>query len=93
LKKIPKRPHLAIELQWSRSAVNKLEIYRRLGVREVWLWKRPNVIAVHVFRRGAWREVPRSPRFPDLDLAWLCTFLDRSSMTQAMRGLRAILEA
>jgi Uma2 family endonuclease len=37
LRRMPRRPHLAIEIQWSRSAVDKLEIYRRLRVREVWL--------------------------------------------------------
>src|SRR4051812_23950233 len=30
------RPHLVIEVQWSRRGINKLEVYRRLRVHEVW---------------------------------------------------------
>jgi hypothetical protein len=47
-----------------------------------------------VLRGEQWHEVPRSPRFAELDLAWLCSFLDRTSMTEAIRDLqRALLLA
>ena len=31
-------PDLSIEVVETRGGINKLEIYRRLGVREVWFW-------------------------------------------------------
>src|SRR5215471_14081248 len=31
-------PDLAIEVVWTSGGIDKLEIYRRLGVREVWFW-------------------------------------------------------
>jgi len=34
-----------------------------------------------------------APRFPELDLALLCTFLDRRSATEAMRDFRNALRA
>ena len=86
------RPHFAIELQWSRSAIDKLEVYKRLGVREVWLWARPNTIAVHILKRGKFHQVGRSACLPDLDLELLCSFLDRPTMTRAMRDFRAALQ-
>lgn len=60
-------PHLAIEVAASRSGVNKLEIYRRLEVPEVWLWERDKI---HVYRLwgGEYRSRPRSVCLPDFDL-------------------------
>jgi hypothetical protein len=84
-------PDFVIEVQWSRTARDKLEIYKRLGVREVWFWAKSNEIIVHVLRRGRWSVVDRSPCLPDLDLALLCSFFDRPSMTQAMLDFRAAL--
>jgi Uma2 family endonuclease len=84
------RPHFAIEVQWSRKGVNKLEIYKRLGVREVWFWE-DKVITVYVLKRGKWKRVDRSPHLPDLDLVLLSSFLDRRTMTTAMRDFRTAL--
>jgi Uma2 family endonuclease len=72
--------------------VDKLEIYRRLKVGEVWSWK-DNVLSVHVLSAGRYQKVERSALFPELDLALLCTFLDRRSATEAMRDFRNALRA
>jgi Uma2 family endonuclease len=60
-------PHLALEVSASRSGVNKLEIYRRLEVAEVWLWEKAQI---HVYRLwgGEYRRRPRSVCLPELDL-------------------------
>jgi Uma2 family endonuclease len=65
-----KRPSLSIEVEWSRGGIDKLEIYRRLGVAEVWRWRNGEVL-VYVLRRRAGKKVyvrsPRSkllPRYP-----------------------------
>src|SRR5437762_2341085 len=34
------RPDLAIEVIWTSGGMNKLSIYRKLGVAEVWIWRR-----------------------------------------------------
>jgi hypothetical protein len=34
----PKLPDLAIELTWTWGGLDKLEIYSKLGVPEVWYW-------------------------------------------------------
>ena len=35
----PRRPDLAIEVVWTSGGIEKLEIYARLGLREVWFWR------------------------------------------------------
>lgn len=36
----PSSPDLAIEVVWTSGRLDKLQIYRKLGVREVWYWRR-----------------------------------------------------
>jgi Uma2 family endonuclease len=86
------RPHLAIESQWSRTAIDKLEVYRRLGVREVWL-VRDDIVTMYVLVDDAYEQVVQSVCFPALDVAELCSFLDRPTMTAAMRAYRAALQS
>jgi len=84
------RPDLAIEVIWTRGDIDKLEIYRRLKVGEVWRWK-DGVLSVHVLSEGRYQAVERSALLPELDLELLCTFLDRRSATEAMRDFRDAL--
>jgi Uma2 family endonuclease len=85
------RPHFVIEIQWSRRGVNKLEVYRRLRVPEVWFWGK-GALSIYVRKgRGAFRKVQRSAALPDLDLVQLVSFLDRPTMTQAIRDYRTAL--
>jgi len=85
------RPDVVIEVQWSKANLSKLEIYKRLGIREVWFWDKPNVVSVHVMRDGDFVRVERSACLPDLDLDEICSFLGRPTMTGAMRDYRAAL--
>ncbi|WP_287129555.1 hypothetical protein [Candidatus Cyanaurora vandensis] len=39
-------PDLAIEMMITKSRVNKLEIYRGLGVTEVWFWEEEDYICI-----------------------------------------------
>ena len=84
------RPDLAIEVIWTSGSIDKLEIYRRLKVGEVWFWKN-DVLSVHVLSAGRYHVAERSALLPALDLALLCKFLDRPSATQAMRDFRDAL--
>ena len=86
------RPHFAIEINWSRRGVDKLEIYRRLGVCEVWFWER-GALSIYVLRGRKWPRVKRSTCLPDLDVELMCRFLDRPTMTTAMREFRDFLQA
>jgi len=84
----PDRPDLAIEVIWSSGGIDKLEVYRKLGVREVWIWK-SGTIDVFVLRDANYVAVPRSEVVPGIDLATLLRFVDIRPMTRAVTEYRA----
>jgi Uma2 family endonuclease len=86
----PTRPDLAIEVVWTSGGVKKLEIYFKLGVREVWFWRRGR-ISVHTLEAERYSEAPGSSVLPGIDLEQLVSFLDRPSASQAIRDYRAAL--
>ena len=86
------RPDLVIEVIWTSGNLDKLEIYRRLKISEVWIW-RNDALAVHVLVGDRYERADRSAVLPALDLALLCSFLDRRSATEAIRGFRDALRA
>jgi Uma2 family endonuclease len=85
-------PDLAIEVEWSRiTGISKPEIYRRLGVRELWTLKSDGRLMIRILEKGAWVEHARTKLFPKLDLAWLRSFLDIEPQSKAVRALRDAL--
>jgi Uma2 family endonuclease len=84
------RPDLVIEVVWTSGGIDKLEIYRRLGVGEVWFW-RDGRIEVRCLHAGTYESATRSRLFPDLDIELLCSFLDRPTALQAVRACREAL--
>jgi Uma2 family endonuclease len=83
-------PDLAIEVVWTSGGIDKLEIYRRLGVGEVWFWKEGR-IEVHVLQKDRYERTDRSWLFSDLDLGLVCSLLDRPTALQAVKALRETL--
>lgn len=88
----PERCDLAIEAIWTSGALNELEIYRRLAVREVWLWMAGR-IEIFTLRGDAYAPLERSKLFPDIDLAELLTYVDIKPMTRAVTQYRVALHA
>jgi Uma2 family endonuclease len=86
------RPQLAIEVEWTRGSINKLQLYEKLGVDEVWTWRK-GVIQVYVLVGEKFAKVERSRLLPDLDLVLLTAMLDRDTLTQAVRDFRKALDA
>lgn len=83
-------PDLAIEVAWTSGGIDKLEAYRRLGVREVWIWK-DDALTVHVLEGDAYTVRDDSVVIEGLRPAWLLTFLDEPTALAAIRALRAQL--
>jgi Uma2 family endonuclease len=85
-------PDLAIEVEWSRATgLSKPEIYRRLGVRELWTLKGDGRLIIRILEKGAWSEHTRSKLLPKLDVAWLLSFLEVTPQSKALRALRDAL--
>ncbi|RKT43835.1 Uma2 family endonuclease [Thiocapsa rosea] len=84
------RPHLAIEVVWTHGRIDKLEIYRQLGVAEVWYWRK-GVIQPYCLRGERYEPVNESQVLPGLDLALLMRFIEEPTTSQAIRGYRDAL--
>lgn len=83
-------PDLVIEVIWTSGGIDKLEIYRRLRVPEVWFWKN-GAIEVHVLRGDAYEASEKSEQIEGLDLPLLLSFLDRPTAIQDVRAYREAL--
>jgi Uma2 family endonuclease len=60
-------PDLAIEITVTSGGIDTLEIYRRIGVQEVWFWE-DGVISVYCLRSTGYELVNKSELLPELDL-------------------------
>lgn len=85
------RPQLAIEVEWTRGSIDKLRIYEKLGVDEVWTWRK-GVIQVYVLAGEKFTKAERSRLLPNLDLGLLTSMLDRDTLTQAVRDFRKAID-
>ena len=86
------RPHVVIEVQWTRGGLDKLEIYRRLQIDEVWLWRRDRIV-VYGLEHGAYVQRIASRWVPDLDLPVLCELANVTPLNEAIAQLHARLPA
>jgi Uma2 family endonuclease len=84
------RPDLAIEVIWTSGGLNKLEIYRRLGVREVWFWK-AGEISVHVLTPAGYAAQRHSACLPGIEIAILGALALVEPMSTAAERFRATL--
>jgi Uma2 family endonuclease len=85
-----RRPDLAIEVVWTWGGIDKLDVYRKLGVREVWYWE-DGRIQIHVLRGVGYEAVAASEALPGIDVDQLVSFLDRPTASQAIRDYRSAL--
>jgi Uma2 family endonuclease len=83
-------PDLVIEVIWTSGGLEKLEIYRRLGVGEVWIW-RAGSLKAYVLSGENYEARPTSAALPGLDLTVLASFLDHPTAMQAVRAFREAL--
>ncbi|HYQ17671.1 MAG TPA: Uma2 family endonuclease [Polyangiaceae bacterium] len=84
------RPHLAIEVVWTTGGLRKLDIYQKLGVQEVWFWRRGKLTA-HVLSGEQYLEAATSSVLPGIDLSRMGQYLDRATTSQAIREYRSAL--
>ncbi len=83
-------PDLAVEVIWTHGGLDKLDVYRGLGVKEVWIWKKEG-LAAYELRGGAYVEISQSVVIPGLSPSFIAGFLDCETQTEALRKMRAAL--
>src|SRR5262249_9644779 len=85
------RPDLAIEVIWTSGSIKKLEIYRKLAVREVWIWHRGKLTAHALREDEIYEPVSESLVLPGIDLSQLAALLDQPTTSAAIRAYRDAL--
>jgi Uma2 family endonuclease len=81
-------PDLTLEVEVSRSALNRMHLFASFGIPEVWRW---DGAALHVCLLGAdgeYAERERSKAFPFLPLAEVVRFLQRAAEMSETKLLR-----
>lgn len=78
-------PDLAIEVIYTSGGVDTLEIYRRLGVGEVWLWQNQQfTIYCLQNKNNSYQEQSNSKLLPNLDLVLLAQYVVISDPLEAI---------
>jgi hypothetical protein len=85
-------PHFAIDVVRTRDGIDKLEVYRKLGVREVRVWE-GETLTFHVLRGESYVGVERSEVVPGLDPDLVARCMGAESQTAAVKMLRAGVRA
>jgi Uma2 family endonuclease len=86
------RPDVAIEVIWTSGGIDKLEVYRKLGVREVWFYER-GTLRFFALRAGdQYHEIACSELLPQLPVDVLLECLREPDQTSALRALRSKLQ-
>jgi Uma2 family endonuclease len=75
-------PDLAMEIEISRSALDRMGIYAALKVPEIWRWDRETLHVQVLGARGTYRTVKRSKAFPFLPLKEFSAFLTRTGLSE-----------
>ncbi len=84
------RPDLAIEVVWTSGGIDKLEIYRKLGVREVWFWRK-GALTPYVLVGERYEPRETSDVLAGIDLGVLASFVDTPTTSAAILGYRETL--
>jgi len=82
-------PDLAIEVTVSSGGVEDLEIYRRIGVQEVWFWE-DGTIEIYALRSEKYELIRQSELLPELDIRSLEY---HSRMADQFDAVNAFLES
>jgi hypothetical protein len=85
-------PDLAVQVVWTGGGLDKLDIYRLLGVREVWVWQKGR-ITISALRGDQYLRIERSGILPQVDIELLEALLELPTQTAAVRELRARLRS
>jgi Uma2 family endonuclease len=80
-------PEIALEVIVSHGSVDKLEVYRGLGIREVWLFE-AGACTVLSLRDAGYVKIPSSEVIPEVDLVRIVQYAMRSDQHAALRAYR-----
>ncbi|MBW4486434.1 MAG: Uma2 family endonuclease [Trichocoleus desertorum ATA4-8-CV12] len=85
-------PDLAIEVVLTSGGVDKLAVYQRLEIPEVWFWQDDQLV-VYCLRGEQYEHSDRSQLLPQLSLETLTTYINHPQSLEAVKEFRQSLRA
>jgi Uma2 family endonuclease len=95
-------PDIAIEIVLTSGGIDKLEVYRGLGIPEVWFWlakqqqwklDRLRVESNNLENQTKYENIARSEFLPELDFNLISQFIGATNQTEAVIAYRDALKA
>lgn len=80
-------PDLVVEVVFTSGGVDKLPVYKKLGVTEVWFWENAR-FSLYRLRGDKYEPIPKSELLPDLDLALLAEYVQHPNPLLAVKEFR-----
>jgi Uma2 family endonuclease len=77
-------PDLVLEVVITSGGVDKLEKYRRIGVPEVWFWRKGQLYLYHL-RPDGYEAIAQSELLPDLDISLLVLHANMEDQYDAVK--------
>jgi Uma2 family endonuclease len=88
----PERPDLAIDVIHTSGGLSKLDVYRKLNVPEVWIWKK-GALSIHALRGEQYEPISESEQLPGVDLGQLLRYIEIRPVSRAVREYQEALRA
>ncbi|MGI0493297.1 Uma2 family endonuclease [Alkalinema pantanalense CENA528] len=85
-------PDLAIEVVLTSGLIDKLDIYRGLGVTEVWVWEAEQFRIYHL-REAGYEQVAGSELLPNCDVQMLASYVKPEEQFDAVMAYRDSLRS
>ncbi|MCC6873437.1 MAG: Uma2 family endonuclease [Sandaracinaceae bacterium] len=83
-------PEVALEVVKTRGSIDKLEVYRGLGIREVWVFE-AGAFTLFALRGQRYEPIAQSEIFPEVDLAELARHALEPDQHAALKAYRDAL--
>lgn len=80
-------PDLAIEVVLTSGGIDKLTVYKRLGIKEVWFWQNDK-FEIYCLRGKEYEKINQSQLLPQLNLTLLAEYVIKSDPLEAVLEFR-----
>ncbi|MEQ8973440.1 MAG: Uma2 family endonuclease [Coleofasciculus sp. C1-SOL-03] len=88
-------PDLAIEVLFTSGGINKLEVYKRLKIKEVWFWEDGVLELYHLREEGKtlhYEQIKSSEEVRGIDLDLLLRFINMVNHVDAIKNFQKALQ-
>jgi Uma2 family endonuclease len=84
-------PDLAIEVIFTSGGIDKLQLYKRLGIPEVWFWEKSQ-LSLYALRESGYEKIASSELLPELDIALFVRCMNIANHVEAIKEFKSAIE-